>query len=144
MSLPLLFEENKGQFDEDVKFASRSKDFNVFLTSNEAIYQIFQPNCDLRNLQKSESCQIFSLTMKMFGANGDVFGKGFDQAVTQSNYYIGNDQNNWFENINNYRAVRYEQIYQGVDVVFRGVEQKLEYDFHVAPEADPECNSTRI
>jgi pimeloyl-ACP methyl ester carboxylesterase len=140
-SLPILFEENKGQFDENVKFLSRGNGFDVLLKSNETVFQMPDVNCEQRkpatNNRTLKPCKILSLTMTMIGANTNAETRGIDEAVTKSGYFIGNDQSKWRAGINNYRAVRYEKIYQGIDVVFRGAEQNLEYDFHVAPEADP-------
>ena len=36
-----------------------------------------------------------------------------------------------------YQKVRYEQIYPGVDLIYYGNERQLEYDFVIAPGADP-------
>lgn len=40
-------------------------------------------------------------------------------------------------NISNYNSVQYQNIYQGTNLGFRSSEQNLEYDFHIASEADP-------
>ena len=45
-TLPLLFEENRGQFDKDIKFLSRVKNFNLALKSDEAVYQIPDARCE--------------------------------------------------------------------------------------------------
>ena len=141
LSRQILFEENKGQTSENIKFLSRGRGFNLFLTQSEVVFQLPNTSCGLPNAKIEnrilKPCKTLSLTMKMFGANANALIRGIDQAETLSNYYIGSDQRNWFENINNYRAIRYEQIYEGIDIVFRGIDQKLEYDFHVAPGFAP-------
>ena len=140
-SLPVLFEENKGQFGERIKFLSRGKGFNVLLNANETVFQMPDANCGQRKpaakIQTSKPCKTLSLTMKMLGANTNAETRGIDEAVTKSGYFIGNDQSRWRNEISNFKAVRFEQIYQGIDVIFRGAEQNLEYDFHIAPNADP-------
>ena len=52
------------------------------------------------------------------------------------NYFIGNDPQKWHTDIPSYEAVRYQGVYPGVDLLFYGREQRLEYDFVVAPGAD--------
>ncbi|MEO7658140.1 MAG: SBBP repeat-containing protein, partial [Pyrinomonadaceae bacterium] len=37
-----------------------------------------------------------------------------------------------------YSKVEYEQVYKGIDLVYYGNQRQLEYDFKVAPKADPE------
>src|SRR5438105_1891527 len=54
-----------------------------------------------------------------------------------SNYFIGRDPKKWRTNIPNYAKVRFEDVYPGVDLVYYGNQQQLEYDFVVAPGADP-------
>jgi hypothetical protein len=43
----------------------------------------------------------------------------------------------WRTNIPTYGKVKYEGIYSGIDLVYYGNQRQLEYDFIVAPGADP-------
>src|SRR5262249_12372281 len=54
------------------------------------------------------------------------------------NYLIGNDPANWRTNLSTYRKVRYREVYPGIDLVFYGNQRQLEFDFAVAPGAEPE------
>ena len=60
-----------------------------------------------------------------------------DRLPSISNYYIGNDPKQWHANVPNYGRVKFEQVYPGIDIVYYGNEQRLEYDLIVAPGADP-------
>src|SRR5215211_4935805 len=62
---------------------------------------------------------------------------GLDQTESKSNYFIGSDSAKWQPDVPNYAKVKYEQIYNGVDLVYYGNNQRLEYDFLVRPEANP-------
>lgn len=53
------------------------------------------------------------------------------------NYLIGNDPNRWQRGIPTFGKVTYRGVYPGVDVDYRGNQKKFEYDFVVAPGADP-------
>jgi hypothetical protein len=55
----------------------------------------------------------------------------------KSNHFIGNDPNQWRTDIPQYSRVRYHDVYRGVDAVFYGKGKQLEYDFILAPGADP-------
>jgi triacylglycerol esterase/lipase EstA (alpha/beta hydrolase family) len=140
-TLPLLFEKNQGQFDKTIKYLSRVKNFNLALNSDEVIYQMPAPNCEAGRRQDTtgrnrKTCKTFLLKMKIIGANSDAVMHGFDESVTTTGYSIGSDQTKWLNDIPNYEGVRYQNIYQGINLVFRGTEQKLEYDFHISPNAD--------
>lgn len=143
--MPRAFEENKGQAETGVKFLSRGKDFNLFLTSDgKAVYQLPGPGCEKQmnekagfRPQKSRPCRMISLGMKMLAANRETRISGIDELPTKTGYFTGNDESRWQRGISNFQAVRYQNIYDGIDVVFRGSEQNLEYDFHVAPKSNP-------
>lgn len=129
ISSPILFEENRGQFARNIKFASRAADYNFYLTQAGAVFSM--PN--LKQPEKSP----FILNMKMLGANMQSEIKGIEEAVTKSSYFIGNDQTKWLSEISNFQKIKIHRIYEGIDLIFRSSEQKLEYDFQLAPEADP-------
>src|SRR6185436_9160518 len=53
------------------------------------------------------------------------------------NYLRGSDAAGWTTGVPTFSRVRYHQLYPGVDLVFYGADRHLEYDFIVAPHADP-------
>ncbi len=55
-----------------------------------------------------------------------------------SNYYRGNDPAKWQSGVPHYAQVQYDQVYPGIDLVFRGNPHQLEYDLVLAPGADPQ------
>jgi hypothetical protein len=77
------------------------------------------------------------LRMKLRNANPAAKVTGVDQLAGTSNYFIGNDPAKWRSNVPTYAKVKYEGIYSGIDLVYYGNQRQLEYDFIVAPGADP-------
>jgi hypothetical protein len=63
-----------------------------------------------------------------------------------TNYFIGHDPARWLTNVPTYAEVAYFDVYDGIDWVFHGnnSQSQLEYDFVVAPGADPHDISLRI
>ncbi len=57
------------------------------------------------------------------------------EAVT--NVYRGQDPASWRVDVPNYERVRCAQVYAGIDLVYYGKQGELEYDFVLAPHADP-------
>jgi hypothetical protein len=55
------------------------------------------------------------------------------------NYFLGNDATKWQAGNATYEAVRYRNMYPGVDVRYYGNNSQIEYDVIVQPGADPEC-----
>jgi len=126
--LPMNFEVNQGQADSSVKFLSRGHGYQVFLTDGEAALV----------LQGEKSCvsQPNILRVKPVGARAGKVS-GYDLLPTKSNYLIGNDPSHWRAGVANYARVEYSEIYPGINLAFYGTQQALEYDFIVAPGADP-------
>ena len=76
--------------------------------------------------------------MKLVDSNPAPRVSQDDELPGKSNYIIGNDQRNWHTEVPRYGRVKYQDVYPGVDVVYYGNQQQLEYDFIVAPGADPD------
>src|SRR5262249_54198954 len=55
------------------------------------------------------------------------------------NYLIGSDPRRWHTHIPTYAKVRYRSVYPHIDLVFYGQQRQLEYDFALAPGADPQA-----
>ena len=75
--------------------------------------------------------------MRLMGADPKVRIAGAEELPGKSNYLIGNDPNKWWTAVPNYAKVKYRGVYSGVDLVYYGSQRQLEYDFVVAPGADP-------
>ncbi|MGB6554998.1 MAG: hypothetical protein WBE78_16025, partial [Candidatus Binataceae bacterium] len=136
-NMPLSFERNDGQTDAQVKFLSRGNGYTLFLTPAESILA----------LRKSPKEAAAVLRIKMTGANPAprVEGRETDQLAGRSNYFIGNDPKEWRTNIPSYSRVWYRGVYPGIDLVYYGANQRqLEYDFVVAPGANPDSIGLRF
>jgi hypothetical protein len=131
VSLPLFFEPNLGQTDPQVKFLARGRGYGLFLTTDEAVLEL-QPSAISR--QQSASAVI---RMRLEGANSSARVSGASPLPGKSNYFVGNDPSKWRRGIPQFARVEYQAVYPGVDLVYYGGQGQLEYDFRVAPAADP-------
>src|SRR5204862_3585507 len=77
--------------------------------------------------------------MKLVGANRTAKVTGLDELPGKSNYFIGNDPKKWRTDVPTYAKVRYQDVYPGIDLVYYGNQRQIEYDFVVAPGADPKA-----
>ncbi|MGC2163926.1 MAG: SBBP repeat-containing protein [Silvibacterium sp.] len=146
-ALPMTFEANNGQTDSQVKFLARAPGYTLFLTDKEAVLSLPEST----PAQTGRSTSIFPVPhpisshtskrarivrLKFVGGNTPTTIAGRGQLPGTSNYFIGNDPKQWHTNVPDYSAVEYRGLYSGVDAVFHGNQQRLEYDFMVAPGAD--------
>ncbi len=147
--LPLAFETNRGQTDSQVQFLARGAGYQVFLTRSEAVLAFSAPAATESRPPAgvpttrpkappvSDMKQTF-VRMALEGANPDPHGVGLEQLPGKVNYLRGNDPGEWQTNVPMYAKVRYEAVYPGIDLVYYGHSRQLEYDFVVAPGADPD------
>lgn len=139
--LPLSFEPNQGQTDAQVKFLSRTAGETLFLTATEAAL-VLSSRGEQEGLSRTDPYSLSKwrdsmLRMKLLGASRDAEVAGLKRLPGLSNYFLGSDPSTWRTSIPTYAKVRYAQIYPGVDLVYYGNQRELEYDFVVAPGADP-------
>ena len=127
LSAPLEFEANQGQTNKAVKFFSRGAGYSLFLTSDEAVLSLRSPE------GKSAAVR-----MRTAGANAHTDVTGLEPSAARSNYFECHDAAGWHKDVPQYGRVHYRGIYPGVDLTFYGNQHRLEYDFMVAPGADPD------
>jgi len=163
--LPLAFEANRGQTDRQVKFLSRGPGYALFLTGEEAVLAlrgesqkpkvkgqktnvdealasslVTRPSTSLGALSLSKGRSSLApavVRLKLVGGNSNAEVVGLDELPGKSNYFLGNDPAKWRVNVPNYAKVKYQGVYPDIDLVYYGNQRQLEYDFVVAPGADP-------
>ena len=125
--LPLNFEANAGQTDEQVKFISRGQGFALFLTERETVLSLRK-----NDLQTPPAV----LRMRLDGGSQTPEVAGENELTGRSHYFVGSNPEKWKRDVPNFSRVRYREVYPGIDQIFYGNGRELEYDFIVAPEAD--------
>ncbi len=143
--LLLQFEANRGQTDPRVKFLARAPGHAVFLTPTEAVLVLTQPappKADDRRMQRrgrgeGEPATQRVLRMSFLGTSTEPLVAGGVELPGKANYFIGKDPAKWRTHVPTYAQVRYQDLYPGIDLLWYSNPRELEYDFIVAPGADP-------
>jgi Abnormal spindle-like microcephaly-assoc'd, ASPM-SPD-2-Hydin/Beta-propeller repeat len=151
-NLPLRFEANRGQADPRVRFLSRGSGSELFLADAEAVLVLTKPlSYDsepaqdvlttpsfLPKIAKNRTgVQSTALRFSLAGAHPSPQVTGIDRLPETSSYFIGNDPSRWVIAAPNFSRVAYRGIYSGVDLTYYGSGRDLEFDFDLAPHADP-------
>ncbi len=117
LAIPLHFEPNQGQLNPEVRFSAVTNRYTLEL-SDTAI-TMNSPGGSVRlNLPRTRP-------------------EGADELASKSNYYLGSDPSKWRTGIPNFARVRYRNVFHGVDLAVYGNGERIEYDWIVAPGADP-------
>jgi MBG domain (YGX type)/Bacterial Ig-like domain (group 3)/Beta-propeller repeat len=155
-ALPMMFEANNGQTDSRVKFLSHAPGYTLFLTDKEAVLSLSADSPALASPHQQPEGHGFErveargapkparvVRLKFVdGSTPAIVGR--DQLPSKTNYLIGNNPKQWHINVPNYSAVEYRGIYSGVDAVFHGDNQRLEFDFDIAPGVDPHAIAMEV
>jgi hypothetical protein len=134
--LPLSFEPNQGQTHPDVQFLSRGNGYALFLTSTEAVLVLRPPAAlDAGTVVR----------MQLVGARPQAQARGVHELPGRTSYFMGQDPGKWRTGVPTYARVEYQGVYPGIDLVYYGTQRRLlEYDFTVAPGADPTAIALRF
>jgi uncharacterized repeat protein (TIGR01451 family) len=146
--MPVEFEENIGQTDARIRFMARGRGYTLFLTGTEtvAVLQNRGPRMgDRRHPEKGrmsapshvDAAAPDIIRMRLHGAALQPTVRGERPLGGKSNYFIGSDPSTWRTSVAHYAQVRVGDVYPGIDVVFYGNQGQIEYDFVIAPGADP-------
>src|SRR5438046_1759381 len=143
--LPLDFEANQGQTHQDVRSLARGAGYSLYLTAGEAVLVLTKPNPDakrdLRSTPERRGTQPRGtpvvVRMSLVGAAPKPPVSGLDELPGKANDWVGKNPAKWRTNVPTYAKVHYRAVYPGIDLVYYGNQRQLEYDFVVAPGADP-------
>jgi Beta-propeller repeat len=140
--LPLTFEVNRGQMGPQAKFLARGQGYSAFLTAGGMVLSLRPAR--LASGQKTTAVpeahgqsRNAVVQFNLVGATQNPSVVGEDQQIGRANYFFGKDPKRWHTNVPTYAKVRYKNVYPGIDLVYHGNHQQLEYDFEVSGPADP-------
>lgn len=129
LKTPLSFESNMGQTDARVKYLTSGPSYRMFFTPDAIVIAL---------KSKSKDKPSSPLSMTFINSNPNVAITGEESQKNLSNYFKGKDPKKWHSNIPNFAKVRYQNLYSGIDAVFYGNPQHLEYDLCVSPGSSPD------
>ncbi len=127
--LPLIYETNLGQFSPEVKYLSRGHSFSLALTESDA------------RLALPDQQQ---LRLEWEGASPQPAIYGQSETGGASNYFRNEDASHSITGARHYSRVRYASLYPGIDLVFYGSRTRPEFDFLLAPHANPRLIRIRV
>ena len=127
-NLPLFFEAGQGQAANPAQFIARGHDCQFLISPAEA--QIV--------LRKTAGA-VAAVRMQFAGASAQAQISGDTALPGKINYLTGNDPAQWRTGVATFAKVRVGELYPGINLVYYGNQQQLEYDFTVAPGAKPDA-----
>ncbi|MEQ9300206.1 MAG: PKD domain-containing protein [Cyclobacteriaceae bacterium] len=140
-----VFIENKGQWPASVRYAADIPGGRLYFEQDGLTYAFNDQNIShnhagnlgsARLRTKSTGSEATSIKVKFENANLSSLARS-GEAITQFNYYIGNDPDRWGEGCRAYSTITYQNLYEGIDLHFYTSEKGLKYDLNLSEGADP-------
>ena len=119
-ALRTQFYENMGQAPDDIFYYGSIPGGTIGFARSKIILNL-QGSCELVELAFLDSC--------------DVAPKGVSEINSETNYFLG--ERGTFKGVSSYSSVVYENLWKGIDLVYRATEAGAKYEFIVTPGANP-------
>jgi PKD repeat protein len=121
-TIPVCFIQNNGQIDEQVLYFADAAGYTLYLTADGEVISTTDP------------VSVVGITYP--GSNAVIAVSGENKLPGKANFLIGNEED-WVTNVPTYGSVRYDDLYDGISVVYHGGVGTLKKEFVVEPGADP-------
>ena len=154
-NIPMSFVPNHGQVDREIRYQANGRGYKLSLESSGATLSLARPaereqvtpdKPGKGNGRQAlpQSLRYSDLRLEFLGANPSPTTQGLGVLPGKSNYFLSSDPKTWYTNIPTFAQVQYKELYPGVNLVYYGNQQQLEYDFVVAPGSDPKVIALQL
>lgn len=142
----MVFDENKGQWDERILFRStipsgsmffERSGFRYLFVNEEPIKEYLHHPADPK-LPYPVTVHSHIIQVDFAGALPSVNTVPLLPNSYYSNYFIGDDPTHWATGVRSYQMLEYRSLYTGIDLQLLGNGERLKYQFVIAPGADPQ------
>lgn len=137
------FIENRGQWQHPFAYKATIAAGAVFLETNAITFHltdrtlVHDAHVGKAVITPDTRIPYHAFKLKFHGSNEGVVPQGRDFGSTYFNFFLGSDPQNWQGMIYPAGRVVYENLYDGIDLHVILTDDRLKYEFHLAPGADP-------
>ncbi|GAA4350553.1 hypothetical protein GCM10023185_08390 [Hymenobacter saemangeumensis] len=145
------FIENKGQWDARSRYEADLRGGRLFLEATGMRLVLGQnisppghgPKASANAPAPDTPLRAHALVLEFVGAAAVPLRAG-ERTEEHRNYFRGADPARWAHDVRSYRQVQYPALWPGIGArVYENDSQQLEYDFELAPNADPSAIAIR-
>lgn len=153
---PLAFEMNQGQASARAQFIAHAGESTIFLTPNGPVIRWQNARTTTWSLQTPPMGELkrtaahaarparYASRLPRTGAIGLLLDRAnphpledpLGELPGKVSYFVGKDRTKWIKGVSTFRRVEYCGVYPGVDVIYYGNQQRLEFDFVISPHGN--------
>jgi hypothetical protein len=156
---PTCFVENLGQAPADVLWQAKGAGFEASFSRNSFVVRLFGAKPESTSFAKpttvggiaglpkfSDPGRVFVTEQRISiaGASPEARIEPLDPLPGKMSFFRGSNSKHWVRGLASYARLRYKNVYPGIDLLFYSNQGTLEYDFVVAPGADPGSIRLRV
>lgn len=122
------FIENKGQWNNDIKYVYQEGNFNMIIKSDGVYY-------DLYDIKENE---INGNVIKQSFENKNINYSSLEENMEVINIYRGADSEKWIKEIKTYKSLKLEDVFEDIDMRIYFDNNRPRYDYVVKANANVE------
>lgn len=134
------FTENKGQWDENVRYRLKFTGGDLFFENQLLTYGFVhyegEENHEHKGKEEEMHVKGHAYRVKFLQSNPKPNLIATQPYRDYANYYYGKDPQKWASHVLSYTNLTYEEVYSGINMQFYEKEDHLKYDFVVQPNAN--------
>ncbi|HKZ47453.1 MAG TPA: SBBP repeat-containing protein [Thermoplasmata archaeon] len=134
------FVENAGQLArDDIRYYTAAGDVRAAFTDSGVLLKLSEPgalSADPRAALDGIPTRQAILRLT-FEGGANVVPEALDPGPTRNHFFLGNDPTRWQRDVRSFGTITYENLYEGIDLVYRTDGAGLKYEFLVHPGGDP-------
>jgi len=138
-----LFEENKGQYPDNVRYKLEFSSGQIYFENNCFTYNVYNKG-DLAGSQahhgyarKIKTINAHCYKMKFINCNIMPSIYANYQSIDYKNFFIG-ERKNWASYVYSYKEIEYQELYNGINLKIKKVDGGIKYDFIIAEGENPD------
>jgi hypothetical protein len=143
-----FFIENKGQWPDEVLYATRIVGLDAWICKNGVLYDFYKLE-EVPGSAKTEEALPNKFEQKDYtrighkvwyrlqGNNNLIHTEGKEKQTGYYNYLVGNDPGKHASNVGLYKEALVKNVYNGIDLRYYFDKGNIRYDYVVHPGADP-------
>lgn len=129
-----LFVENKGQWDAGIRFAARTSFGHIAFCDDHILFDIRA--CPEQAGPDAGASSPGSVVRMDLHDTRDVVPQGRYPMPYRTNILHGNDPSGWGKDLLSFREVVYEDLWDGIDLIYDSSEGNIKYEYRVGPGSD--------
>ena len=136
----LAYIPNKGQWAKEVEYRAQLSYGRFYLQKGGFTYTFLAPE-QLKRMHHrkalSGAIDAHALKIRFKGANPNPDLKDAHPLKTKYNFYLGSNPKRWQSGLSAYQKVKYQDLYDGIDLDVISQGNRIKYNFQVAVGSNP-------